>query len=491
MSLIEAFVKNPVKIAVGVLLVLLFGVIALTRMPMQLTPEVETPTLTIETNWPGASPREVEREIIQEQEEQLKSVEGINKMTSESRDSQGRIILEFGVGTDMSQALLKVNTRLQQVREYPEEADEPVITTSNSSDNPIAWFILSPRVPEVQEIESFLEKHSSMREPLGPALRANSLGLRWRRLTEAAAKHPELQELMPPKTDLTTYRKFAEDVIEARFERVKGVSNSNVLGGREEELQVLVDPERLAARDLTIADIRAVLRARNRDTSGGDLWEGKRRYVVRTLGQFRSPEDVADVVVARRNDGPVYLRDVAEVKLGYKKPDGVVRHFGTTSLAVNCLRDNGANVIEVMEGLRGALEELNSGVLKREGLMLEQVYDETEYIYSAVGLVQSNIVVGGLLTIAALLLFLRSGRSTLIIALAIPTSLIGTFLVLDVLDRSLNVISLAGLAFAVGMLVDNAVVVLENIYRHLQLGRSPNEAAVQGAGTLRGRRSTT
>ena len=132
MSLIEAFVKNPVKIAVGVLLVLLFGVIALTRMPMQLTPEVETPTLTIETNWPGASPREVEREIIQEQEEQLKSVEGINKMTSESRDSQGRIILEFGVGTDMSQALLKVNTRLQQVREYPEEADEPVITTSMS-----------------------------------------------------------------------------------------------------------------------------------------------------------------------------------------------------------------------------------------------------------------------------------------------------------------------------------------------------------------------
>src|SRR6187549_1695898 len=145
MNLIDGFVRNPVKVTVGVILILLFGVLAMFSMPMQLTPEVEIPTLTIETMWPGASPPEVEREIIQEQEEQLKSVEGITKMTSESMDSMGRITMEFAVGANMQEALLKVNSRLQQVREYPVEADEPVISTSNSSDRPIAWFILSAK----------------------------------------------------------------------------------------------------------------------------------------------------------------------------------------------------------------------------------------------------------------------------------------------------------------------------------------------------------
>ena len=147
MNLFDAFVRSPVKVAVGVLLVALFGVVALLGMPMQLTPEVETPTITVETRWPGGSPQEVEREITVEQEEQLKSVEGITKMTSESADSKSTITLEFLVGTNMEEALLRVNSRLQQVREYPEDADQPVISTANSSDRPIAWFILSARQP--------------------------------------------------------------------------------------------------------------------------------------------------------------------------------------------------------------------------------------------------------------------------------------------------------------------------------------------------------
>ena len=229
---------------------------------------------------------------------------------------------------------------------------------------------------------------------------------------------------------------------------------------------------------MTVAQLRNALRSQNQDTSGGDFWEGKRRYVVRTLGQFRSPEQVANLIVAVQNGAPVYVRDVADVRLGHKKPDGVVRRYGDSCITINAARETGANVLDVMEGLREACRELNAGPLAGQHLELTQVYDETDYIYSALRLVAENILVGGLLTVAVLLLFLRSGRSTLVIGLAIPTSIVGTFLMLYLTGRSLNVISLAGLAFAVGMLVDNAIVVLENIYRHCQEGQTPMTAAV-------------
>jgi HAE1 family hydrophobic/amphiphilic exporter-1 len=484
MQLIQAFVRNPVKVAVGVLLVALFGVIGFLRMPKQLTPEVEIPKISIETRWPGASPQEVEREIVQEQEEFLQSVEGVTKMSATCADSMGTITLEFAVGTDLSEALLKVNARLQQVPEYPEEADQPVISTSDPRANAIAWFILRPRVPTTSAIVEFQQQHADLAQLLEPARMAQSTGLRARRLEMLAQAHPEIvdqiQPLLPPDIDVSELGRFAEDFIEARFERVRGVSNANAYGGREEEMQVIVDPEELAARHLTILGIRNALRQQNRDISGGDLWEGKRRYVIRTLGRFTSPDQVGDIILLE-GDAPVYLRDVAEIHYGYKKPTAIVKSFGTVCLAINCVRETGANVLETMDGLREAAAELNRDLLKRRGLELVQSYDETEYINSSIHLVTQNIWVGGLLTISVLLLFLRSGRSTLVIALAIPTSLIGTFLLLNLMGRSLNVISLAGLAFAVGMLVDNAVVVLENCYRHAQLGDNPFAAAVRGA----------
>jgi len=553
MQLIEAFVHNPVKVSVGVLLFVLFGFIGLVRMPMQLTPEVQIPTITIETRWPGAAPQEIEREIVQEQEEQLKGVEGVTKMSAECRNASGVITLEFGVGTDLSAAMLKVNTRLQQVPEYPEEADEPVISTSGTLDNPIAWFILRPRVASPEEVAEFRRENPDLADPqrnpeVAERLRsvelAHNSGLRTRRLKELLEDHPELEErlepLLPPiefaslkqigelrarhpeiadelrpalaaaddreagrlledlvarrpelrerleevlphEIDVPKLRLFAEDYIEAAFERVPGVSNSNVFGGQEEEMQVIIDPQKLAARQLTATDVRLALRRQNRDTTAGDIWDGKRRYVVRVMGQFGDPKDVGDVIIARRDGQPVYVRDVARVKLGYKKPVSVVKNFGTKVMAVNCVRETGANVLEVMDGLRTVRTRLNERLLARRGLELVQVYDETEYIDSAIWLVWQNIVVGGLLTVGVLLLFLRSGRSTIVIFLAIPTSIIGTFLMLDVMGRSLNVISLAGLAFAVGMLVDNAVVVLENVFRHYQMGDDPFTAAVRGA----------
>ncbi len=530
MQLVESFIRNPVKVSVGVLLTVMFGSICLIRMPKQLAPEVQNPVLSIETRWPGGSPQEVEREIVQEQEEQLQSTEGLIKMTSECLDSSARITLEFVVGTDIEDAMLRISTRLQQVREYPVDSTEPVIRASNVSDSPIARFVLTARPPELERIVDFQRQHTELAEHLEPARKAMNTGLRVFRLQQAwklhGDQHPELKDLLPPDLDLQQLRKFSEDVIETRLERVPGVSDAYTYGGRQEELQVIVDPDRLAARQLTIGDIRNALRSQNKDTSGGDFWEGKRRWVIRTLNQFRDPEQVKQQVLAVRDGAPIYVRDVADVKIGFKKTDSVSRRYGISSNGLAVRRSSGANVLSVMDGIHEAATELNSGVLKQRGLELYQYYDETEYIHSAIGLVQQNIFIGGALTMIVLLLFLHLGQRTLlvvpliaasaaaaaylsssyvlvtlalvvaagfwfgrgalVVGLAIPVSVIGTFLLLGLMGRSLNVISLAGLAFAVGMLVDNAVVVLENIFRRYETGEDAVRAAVNGTKEVMG-----
>jgi HAE1 family hydrophobic/amphiphilic exporter-1 len=522
MSLIDAFVHNPIKVAVGVLLLTLFGTIALWDMPMQLTPEVEIPTITVTTRWPGASPQEVEREIVVEQEEQLKSVEGLQKLSSASSDSQGVITLEFSVGADIDTLRSKVDGRLNQVPVYPEDADEPVIATSDANANAIAWFILSALPPSAEHFDRFVSEHPELQTQLNKARSAENSALLMLRLRKLAIEHPQVSELLPPpELDIPKLKRFTEDEIEARFERVDGVSLSNVIGGLEDEMQVVVDPEKLASRSVTLGQVRDVLRGQNKDTSAGFFEEGKRRYVVRALGEFRSPEQVENQLLTVRDGAPVFVRDVAEVSRGYKRPDGLVRRFGESSIAINCIRETGANVLDVMEGLRTVNAELNQTLLHPRGLQLTQVYDETDYINSSINLVQQNIFVGGALTMIVLMVFLHLGlrtlvaipvllatalaaaylspwwfvitlavmlgagfwfaRGAMVVGLAIPISIIGTFLVLNSLGRSLNVISLAGLAFAVGMLVDNAVVVLENIYRRFaDLNEPPFIAAVRG-----------
>ena len=487
MNLIAACVANPVKAAVGVLLLTLFGGLAIFSMPVQLTPEVQIPTITVESLWRGASPQEVEQELVQPLEEQLRSVEGLVKLSSESSDSLGTVELEFAVGTDMSQALVKVNTRVQQVRDWPIDADRPVIKTAGANDRPVAWLILGQSAAERDALERAKADHPTLAASLDHVIKAEerSADLANYRLRKLAAAHPELAPLVPPAVDVESLKRLAENEIESRLERVDGVSAADLVGGREDELQVIVDPQQLAARNLTIEDLRGALANQNQDTSGGDVWEGKRRYVVRTLGQFRAPEQVEGVIITRRDGKPVYVRDVATVHLGTKKPDGVVRRFGSRNMAIRITRETGANVLELMRQLRSVVGEINTGLHGR-GLTLSLVYDETTYIDSAIGLVRDNIVVGGVLTVLTLLLFLRNIRSTLIVALAIPASVVGTFLVLSLFGRTLNVISLAGMAFAVGMLVDNAVVVLESIFTRWSAGEDAKTAAIRGAGEVWG-----
>ncbi|MFM8708696.1 MAG: efflux RND transporter permease subunit, partial [Planctomycetia bacterium] len=379
----------------------------------------------------------------------------------------------------MSQALVKVNTRVQQVRDWPIDADRPVIRTASANDRPVAWLILGQAAPTPETIAKAKAAHPTLAAALDRVTTARTPDLALFRLRRLTTDHPELEAFKPADIDVEAMRRMAENDIEGRLERVDGVSSADLVGGRADELQVIVDPQLLAARQLTIDDLRLALANQNQDTSGGDFWEGKRRYVVRTLGQFRSPEQVAGVIVARRDGRPVYVRDVAKVQLGMKKPSGIVRRFGARNIAIRVTRERDANVLEMMRRLRAVAAEIDRD-LEPRGLSLALVYDETTYIDSAIGLVNDNIFVGGLLTLGTLLLFLRNIRSTLIVAMSIPVSVMGTFLALAAFDRTLNVISLAGIAFAVGMLIDNAVVVLENIFVHWSRGEEPRTAAVKG-----------
>ena len=433
MKLIESSIARPVSVIVGVLFLVLFGLLSLFRIPIQLTPDIDRPTVTISTRWPGAGPEEIEQEVVQRQEEQLKTLEGLVEMTSQSQDSRGNIELEFLVGSDPDVMLLKVSNKLQQVRGYPLEAERPVLTSgSGESSRAIAWMILDT-LPGYDDLE------------------------------------------------VQRYLDFAENVIEASLERVPGVAQGNVFGGYERELQVIVDAEALASRGITINQMMTAITRENVNISAGAFDEGKRRYVVRTVGQYKRPEDVEDVVLRSRNGVRVTVGDVARVELGYKEASATVRVKGRPAIAINCTRETGSNVLDVMAGIQSTIARLNDGPLEREGLILTQVYDETTYITSAIDLVRQNIFVGGVLAICVLLIFLRSASSVLIIATAIPISIVGTFLSMSLLGRNINVISLAGMSFAVGMVVDNAIVALENIYRHRQMGKSRTRAAFDGA----------
>ena len=431
MKLSEASIQYPVSLIVGVLFVVIFGILALIRIPVQLTPDVTRPQITVTTIWPGASPQEIEREIIEPQEEYLKSVEGLTRLTSESRDSSGQVNLEFSVGTDVEFALLKVSTKLDQVPSYPEDADRPIIVSASENAPPIAWIVLK-----------------------------------------------RTRENAPP---LETLRNFVEDNVQPQLERIPGIAKINVYGGREEEMQVIFDEMAVAARKVTIQEIAQALAEGNRNISAGDFDEGKRRYIARTVAEYLKPQDAEKVVVKYVGDAPLMVQDVAETRYGFKKRSNVVRNKGSETLAINAIRQAGANVLQVMAGLKETITELNDTVLADRGLRLEQVYDETEYINSAIALVRQNIFVGGSLAIIVLLIFLRSFASTLIVTLAIPISIVGTFLMMALFGRTINVISLAGCAFAAGMVVDNSIVVLENIYRHRQMGESRVKAATSGA----------
>lgn len=484
MKISDFSIANPVKVTVGVILICIFGVLSLLDVPVQLTPEVTKPVVSVETNWPGRSPEEIEQEIVERQEEQLKSIEGMTNFKSTSSQGRGEIEMEFEVGADMNEILVKVASALQQIRDYPEDAERPRLRTVNVNDSPIAWMSLVPLPPEKGEIDAFLELHPELKDVVQEAVHGETIDMPI--LYRLSKTHPGLRPLVENRVDPTQLRDYVEDVIKPAFERLDGVANSNVYGGQDRQLQVVIDPQSLANRQITIAQLRAALSAQNIDISAGEIWDGNRAYPVRTLGQFDTPEEVESVIVTVQDGKPIFVRDIASVKLGLSRPDGFMHQRGMPSLGCNVQKEEGANVLEVMDAVKATIADLNQTELNPRGLELVQVSDQTTYIKSATELVQSNIIVGGILAVVVLLIFLQNARSTFVVALSIPISVVGTFLIMRACGRSINVISLAGMAFAVGMVVDNAIVVLENIYTYYQRGDSPLRAAARGTAEVWG-----
>ncbi len=441
MDPIRQAIQQPVTVTVGVILILLAGIISLSRLPIQLTPNVQSTVITVTTFWEGASPEEIEQNVIDKQEERLIGLSNLEEITSKSQQSLGRIRLQFQTGTDQTKALREVSDKLREVPEYPDNVDEPVIATSDEeSRDYIAWIVFSTTDPEF---------------------------------------------------DVTVLRDFAVDRIEPILERVGGISQAYVYGGTERELQIRVDAERLAHYGISPTEFARAIQDTNRNVSAGQREDGKLDIRLRTVSQYETLDEIRRTVIAHRDAGNILLRDVAEVVQTYKEQNSFVRHKGKTVLAMAVEREIGSNVMEVMAGLRDALDDINApgGILESQArqlqlngkLVLKQVYDQTTYIDDALALVKNNIWIGGTLAIIVLLIFLRSIRSVSVVALAIPISVIGAVVAMVAMGRSINVISLAGMAFSVGMVVDNAIVVLENIYRHIEMGKTPREAAYAGA----------
>lgn len=430
MDIIRFFIHKPVTVAVGVILTLLFGFIGLQKLPVQLTPDVETPLITVNTAWYGATPYEIEKEIIEKQEKVLKGLQGLTLMESSSYNGLGTITLSFKIGTNLDDALLRVSNKMAEVGNYPENVNNPVLESSGANSSPVIWMVLKKLEGNPGKINEF--------------------------------------------------NTFFENNVRQHLERVKGVGSLLVFGGTDTTLDVVVDAQKMARYKVSIRQIMAALRSANQNISAGILGMAKKNYRIRTFNQFQTPEDALNVVIFDDGINRVHLRDVARVEKGYKKESDSVLHSGEQVIVVAVRNEKGANVLEMTDAVETAVDHLNKTLLATHQLTLKMVYDQRPYINTATHLVKRNIFIGGLLAIGVLLLFLRSVRATLITGIAIPISAVGCFVFLWLLDRNLNVVSMAGISFAVGMLVDNAIVILENIDRHRKTGKTAYDSAYDG-----------
>ena len=430
MDIIRFFIHKPVTVAVGVIMTVMFGLIGFQKLPVQLTPDVETPLITVNTAWYGATPYEIEKEVIEKQEKVLKGLQGLTKMESSSYNGLGTITLSFKIGTKLDDALLRVSNKMSEVGNYPENVTQPTIESSGANSSPIIWMILMTTPDNKRHINQF--------------------------------------------------KTFFEDNIRQHLERINGVGSLLVFGGTDTTLDVIIDAQKMARYNVSINQIIASIRRANQNISAGILGMAKKNYRIRTISQFQTPEDALDVVIFDDGIKRVYLRDVAQVKKGYKKESTSVLHSGEQVIVVAVRKEKGANVLALTDAVEKGVNQLNETLLADNKLTLKMVYDQRPYINTATNLVKRNIMIGSLLAICVLLLFLRSVRATLITGIAIPIAAIGCFVFLWLLGRNLNVVSMAGISFAVGMLVDNSIVVLENIDRHRKAGKSAFDAAYEG-----------
>ncbi len=428
----DAIIRNGLLMTVAALILVVLGVLAATRIPVQMIPDLEVRTVSVRTSWPGATPQDVEKEILIEQEEYLRTIPNLQRLEASASSGSASIELDFPFGTDMVDTLIRVNNALNQVPSYPLNVDEPRVFASSFSSNAFMFFSITP-------------------------LPGNPRGL-----------------------DMDMMRDFIEDNVRTRLSNVPGVSDINVWGGAERQIRIVLNPARLADHGLTIADVRDAIRARNRDASGGEIESGKRRYLLRTVGRFQDLDALRNLIIERRGDALLRLTDFAEIELDHFEISRLSFIDGTPNISLAVRRETGSNVITTKYAMLDAVEQVRRDVLEPAGLTIRLTGEDAGYVEASVRNVWINLGLGALFATLVMYLFLRSARATAVGVIGIPICTIAAFLGLLAFGRTINVISLAGVAFAIGMTLDNSIVVIESIELARRRGLARFESAVEG-----------
>ncbi|MFT6267279.1 MAG: HAE1 family hydrophobic/amphiphilic exporter-1 [Alphaproteobacteria bacterium] len=441
MNIIEVAVKRPVTVWMFTLAVLLFGFVSLSRLSLNLLPELSYPTITVRTDYIGAAPGEVEQLVTKPIEEAVGVVKGVRKVISASKAEQSDVVLEFEWGTEMDVASLEVREKLD-VLLLPLDVRRPLLLKFNPSLDPV------------------------MRYGLGIDTQSD--------------------QTLPPKGELSSLdvvqmkrlRTFADEDIKRKLESVEGVASVRIGGGLENEVQVLINQERTSQLSISLTEIIQRLKDENVNASGGRVEDGSQEYLVRTINQFQSLDDMRNLYIATRQGVHIRLSDIAEVVDTYKERSSITRFNGFEGVEIAIYKEGDANTVKVAKAVSERLTAISDAIPKT--YKLQQVYDQSLFIASAIDEVKTAAIVGGVLAMFILYFFLKNIWPTLIISISIPVSIIATFNLMYSYDISLNIMSLGGIALAIGLLVDNSIVVLENIDRHKEQNRNSLDAAVKG-----------
>ncbi len=433
MKLVEIATRRRVAISMAAVTLVLFGLIALKDLKVNLLPDLSYPTLTVRTEYRGAAPEEIETLLTRPVEEAVGVVKNILSIKSVSRAGQSDVILEFAWGTNMDRAGLEVREKLE-VLQLPLEASRPLLLRFNPATDPIMRFGL---------------------------------------ISESS-----------DEASLKALRRFADEELKKELEPVEGAAAVKISGGLEDEIQIEIDQRKMAQLKLSLGMLSARLAAENVNVSAGRLEEGTQRYLVRTINQFTSVEEFGDLIISPGEGRPIYLRDIATVRAGYSERQAIIRMNGQEAVEVAIYKEGDANTVSVAKGISERIAGLSEEL--PPGMSIEKVDDQSIFIDRAISEVIKAAILGGLLAILVIFVFLRNVWFTFTIALSIPVSIIATFFLMGRAGISLNIMSLGGIALATGLLVDNAIVVLENISRYRAEGENLVNAAIKGASEVGG-----
>jgi multidrug efflux pump subunit AcrB len=430
-ALTLASIKSPAAVAVGVAITILFGVFALNALPVQLFPDIERPQIGIGTQWRAETPREIEAQILQPEEEVLQGIPGLQEMDGFSNQGGAYVQLTFALGTDIKSTLVDVIGRLNRLPPLPLDAEKPFVQLASTQDS------------------------------------------------NATLLYVFMQELPGNKRDINQYQQFLKDVVIPRLEAVPGVGSAQInANGGNSEIDIVFDPVRAAELGIQIPKMAQQISG-SEDVAGGTIDVGRRQYGLSFRGRY-SVADLKGLILEWRDGKPVHLGDIAEVHVGRSKAQGFAYQNGNPALGMQVFRASGANVLATVNAVKAELEKINDGPAKEQHVKLQYSFDPSHFINQALGMVTSDLILGILLAVGVLWFFMREWRGTLIISSAIPICLFAVVILLNLAGRTLNVVSLAGLAFATGIVLDAAIVCFENILRLRERGTPAGEASQKG-----------